>query len=108
MGTAAKAGFSMMVWWAVFIAATVSFSLFLNSFKAFTLMPSLPDGLAFFGSSLLLIASFGALVYDSYMKERVKGRVQRRVPLFDKLLQMQYPKLNDTDSQLGDNHAAIR
>ncbi|MEB3206598.1 MAG: hypothetical protein VKK59_04540 [Vampirovibrionales bacterium] len=78
-----SAGLKPWQWWFVFIAASVSLSWFFEAFKSFTLMSSLRSGLQLIGCALLLATSFLVLVYDAYVKEKIKGTLARTFAPFE-------------------------
>lgn len=92
-------GFSRLAWWSVFILATVSLSLCFQTFKAFTLHPSLNTGLPLLGALALMLGAMILLIYDGYAKDKAKGKVVKVFPPFEWLFSHQAGKADDE----GDN-----
>ncbi len=89
---------STPLWWVCFAAATYVMSLCFQTFKVFTLAPNWTTGLGFLGVCMLLVFITGTLVFDSYVKERRLGKVQRPAALFERLAQklhLTLPALED-------------
>ena len=82
-----KAGLSRLRWWLVFGLATLSLSLLFRTFKTFTLVPDLANGLTTLVALLAVCITMTALVYDGYVKEKAKGKLQRTFGLFEWLVQ---------------------
>jgi hypothetical protein len=76
-----------LMFWVVFVTATVSFSNWLATFKAFTLLPSVSTFVPLALATLILLFSLLLLVYDGYVKEMQTGSLRRRVKLFDWIYQ---------------------
>ena len=85
------------LWWAVFLAATFILSLCFQTFKTFTLTPTLENGLVWAGMLGLLGVTLAVLMYDSYANERNQGKIQHPLALFEWIYRKQYPS--------GDVHA---
>lgn len=83
-------GFQRHYWWVFFLAATYSLSLFLQTFKAFSLTPAFQTAMPLVGAMLGLLLSVGILLYDSYAKEKYKGKITNRLWLFERLYDWQY------------------
>lgn len=75
------------MWWACFLLASFIMSLCFQTFKAFTLVPNWSNGLVWLVSLLLMGQMVLILVYDSYVQESAKGRVQRPIRLFEWMMQ---------------------
>ncbi len=88
-------GFSRLLWWAVFVLATVSLSLCFQTFKTFTLMPGLENALALLGALTLLFVAITALIYDGYAKDKAKGKVVKPFGPFEWLFARQYAESDD-------------
>lgn len=73
-------------WWACFILATYLMSLWFQTFKAFTLTPTLGNGLIWLGVMLLLTLIVMVLTYDSYVQEKSRDRVQKPIRVFEWLM----------------------
>lgn len=73
-------------WWAFFLLATYLMSLWFQTFRIFTLTPSLINGAAWFGVMILLGMVVMVLVYDSYVHEKNRDRVQKPVRIFEWLM----------------------
>lgn len=86
-------GFIPLIWWGFFGVATVSMSLALQSFKQFTLNPTLPLGFKFAVACLACLLSVTILIYDGYVKEKQLGKIQRPFAPFEWLFAQQYPQL---------------
>lgn len=74
------------VWWAMFLVATYTMSLWFQTFKVFTKVPSVATALPWLGVMALLIAVLGLLAYDSYVQEKAKGTIQKPARLFEWLI----------------------
>jgi hypothetical protein len=81
-----------IVWWIVFGVATVSLSQWFQAFKVFTLVPDVANGLWLVGFTVLLIGAFVTLLYDSYVKERLKGNIRNAFSPFERLYEFQSRK----------------
>jgi hypothetical protein len=72
-------------WWGMFAITTVSLSWVLQTLKVFTYVPNWHTVLPFLLSCLVLLVSFLTLVFDSYLKEKVKGNIQCPIGWFERL-----------------------
>jgi hypothetical protein len=90
MAASARKPLTQGMWWLLFAAATYMASLGFQTFKTFTLVPSLTNGLVWLGVLLILGLLVGILAYDSYAQERLRGQVQRPVRLFDRLMERNF------------------
>ncbi|HEY9745815.1 MAG TPA: hypothetical protein V6C99_06315 [Oculatellaceae cyanobacterium] len=81
---------SRMQWWGLFLAATYVMSLWFQTFKTFTLVPSLVNGLLWVGTMLLLCLLVMVLAYDSYVQEKNRERIQKPVRLFEWLMKKRF------------------
>lgn len=72
-----------LAWWLVFALATYIMSLWFQTFRVFTLSPTLHNGLIWVGVMLLLVLTVAVLVYDIYIQEKSRGHIAKPVPLFD-------------------------
>lgn len=81
---------SRVAWWALFLLATFVMSLWFQTFKTFTLVPSLQNGLVWLGVMALLVLVLAVLVYDSYVQEKAKGRIEKPFRLFEWLIQQRF------------------
>jgi hypothetical protein len=77
------------VWWLVFGFATYFMSLVFQAFRNFSVLPDLANGFSLVGALVLLAATLLVLTYDSYVKEKAKGKIQHPVPLFEWMLTRQ-------------------
>lgn len=77
-------------WWVLFLLATYTMSLWFQTFKAFTRTPSVAHGLLWLGVMAFLLLLLTILAYDSYVQEKVKGRVQKSLPPFDWLIERRF------------------
>jgi hypothetical protein len=78
------------MWWTLFLMASFIMSLCFRTFKTFTLVPSLGNGLLW-GLALFLLAQVVlVLVYDSYVLEKSRGRIQRPIRLFEWMLRKRF------------------
>jgi hypothetical protein len=73
-------------WWACFLLATYLMSLWFQTFKTFTLVPSLGNGLIWLGVMTLLTLIVMVLTYDSYVQEKNRDRVQKPIRVFEWLM----------------------
>jgi hypothetical protein len=71
------------LWWMVFGIATFALSIAFQTFRVFTLTPTLDTGLKLVAAVLLLIAVLLVLLYDSYVKEKGKGNIHHPFKLFE-------------------------
>jgi hypothetical protein len=78
------------MWWACFLLASFTMSLCFSTFKAFTLVPSWSNGLVWLVALLLMGQLLLVMVYDSYVQEAAKGRVQRPIRLFEWMMQKRF------------------
>ena len=72
-----------VLWWAVFVAATMLTSRFIHQFKVFTLSPGMTTGL-----TLLLVVSgilFSLLymMYDTYVDDKHADKIKHPFSLFE-------------------------
>ena len=74
------------MWWACFLLASFIMSLCFQTFKAFTLVPSWSNGLIWLVALLLLSQVVLVLIYDSYVLEKARGRVERPIRFFEWML----------------------
>lgn len=81
---------SRPVWWFLFLSATVIMSQWFQTFRVFTITPSMENGLIWLGMNLLLIANVALLVYDSYVQEKGRGQVQKPLRLFEWMYRRQF------------------
>ncbi len=79
-----------ILWWVLFGVATFQLSLCLQSSRAFFLDTNWGNGLHLLGMIALLGLVMGVLMYDSYVKEKHQGKIQRPIRLFEWLYQRQY------------------
>lgn len=84
-------GLSQSLWWMVFLFDTVTLSMTLQYFKAFTLSPTFSNGFWLFLITSGLILFTGALIYDGYAKERANGKVKNTFWLFESIYEKQSP-----------------
>lgn len=92
---------SRPVWWLLFLAATYVMSQWFQTFRVFTITPSLENGLVWLGANLLLFVNVAVLVYDSYVQEKGRGQVQKPLRLFEWMYRRQF-LLKDRPRQEGD------
>ncbi|MBX2860493.1 MAG: hypothetical protein KTR14_04620 [Vampirovibrio sp.] len=83
-------GMNSLLWWVVFGLSTYGLSLFFQTFKTFTVTPTDMNGLALLGAIAFLAVTFLVLMFDGYVKEKIKGKIQREFGPFEAL----YRKLN--------------
>jgi hypothetical protein len=81
---------SKPAWWALFLLATYTMSLWFQTFKAFTRLPNLLHGLAWLSVMAALVALLALLAYDSYVQEKARGRIQKSVRLFEWLMKHRF------------------
>lgn len=72
-----------LIWWCMFMLATWSLSRWLHTFRVFSVDPDVASALAFTAATLLLVVSFGALLFDGYIKEKRKGSLGNTFFLFE-------------------------
>jgi hypothetical protein len=77
-------------WWALFLLATYVMSLWFQTFKAFTLVPSWQNASVWLGVMLVLVMLVLVLVYDSYVQEKANARVQKPIQLFETLYRKRF------------------
>jgi hypothetical protein len=70
-------------WWVVFGLATFVMSLGFQAFRDFTVTPTLRNGCIWLGVMLLLALLLTVLIFDSYVQEKARGKVERSIRLFD-------------------------
>lgn len=70
-------------WWVLFVAATLLLSQFFRQFKVFTITPTWTTGGVLLGVIALLIAVMAILLYDSYVSEKRRQKIQHPMALFD-------------------------
>ena len=86
------------MWWVMFILTTVLLSSTVEQFKAFTLVPEMASGLKLAMLVLALLLVLTVIMYDSYVKEKLKGEVVRPIKLFERLYALQSKDTShDTD-----------
>lgn len=78
------------LWWVAFLAATYLMSLWFQTFKVFTLTPNLMNGLSWLAVMGVLLLVIAVMTYDSYVQERLKGRIQKPARLFEWLIQKRF------------------
>lgn len=78
------------MWWFFFLVATIITSLGFQTFKVFTLEPTLKNGLLWLLVMLLLFQAVLLLAYDSYVQEKGKGTVQKPVKLFEWMIRKRF------------------
>jgi hypothetical protein len=81
---------SRLMWWICFLVASFVMSLCFQTFKAFTLTPNWSNGLIWLLSLLIMAQVTLVLVYDSYVLEKRRGRVQKPIQLFEWLLRKRF------------------
>ncbi len=74
------------VWWATFLLATYTMSLWFQTFKVFTRVPSMANAFSWLGVMALLVVVLALLAYDSYVQEKAKGKIQKPARLFEWLI----------------------
>jgi hypothetical protein len=79
-----------VMWWMLFLVATYVMSLWFQTFKAFTLVPSLTNGLIWLLVMFLLTQVLIVLAYDSYVLEKGRGRIEKPVRLFEWMMQKRF------------------
>ncbi|MCE3235323.1 MAG: hypothetical protein K0Q50_1503 [Vampirovibrio sp.] len=81
---------SRPMWWIFFLMASYIMSLWFQTFKAFTMVPSLPNGLVLLAVMFLLGQVLMVLIYDSYVQEKGRGRIQKPIRLFEWMLEKRF------------------
>ncbi len=81
---------SAPVWWLLFLGATYGMSLWFDASRAFFAAPEPARLLPWLGATVLLVLVMAVLMYDSYVKERTRGKVHRPVRLFEWAYRRQY------------------
>ena len=85
----------------LFILTTVLLSSTVEQFKVFTLTPDTVSGFKLLMLLVALLFVLTAIIYDSYVKEKLKGEVARPIKLFERLYALQIKETsltgNDTD-----------
>ena len=81
---------SRLAWWLLFGVATYLMSLWFQTFKLFTLTPSLPNGLQWLGVMAALSGVVGLMVYDSYVVEARKGEIRKPFRPFEWMIQRRF------------------
>ena len=72
-----------IMFWVVFLTATITFSNWLATFKAFTLVPGFSTFIPLLLTTAILAFTIVLLVYDGYVKEMQAGSLRRRIKLFE-------------------------
>lgn len=78
------------MWWFFFLVATVITSFGFQTFRVFTLQPTLQNGLLWLLVMTLLIHAVILLAYDSYVQEKKKDTVKKPVKLFEWMIQKRF------------------
>lgn len=78
------------MWWACFLIASFTMSLCFQTFKAFTLVPNWSNGLMWLVAILLLVQVVLVLIYDSYVLEKARGRIQKPLRLFEWMMHKRF------------------
>ncbi|HWV47122.1 MAG TPA: hypothetical protein VN039_14065 [Nitrospira sp.] len=81
---------SRVMWWVCFLLASFTMSLCFQTFKAFTLVPNWSNGLIWLAAVLLTGQVLLVLVYDSYVQETAKGRIERPVRLLEWMMNKRF------------------
>lgn len=81
---------SRPMWWIFFLMASYMMSLWFQTFKAFTLVPSLTNGLVWLVVMFLLAHVLVVLIYDSYVQEKGLGRIEKPIRLFEWMLEKRF------------------
>jgi len=81
---------SRVVWWTLFLAATILMSLWFQTYKAFASVPTLNSGLIWGLVMFLLVQVLIVLVYDSYVQEKSRGRVEKPIRLFEWMIKKRF------------------
>lgn len=79
-----------VMWWLLFLIATYITSLGFSSFGAFTHQPTLQNALIWLLVMVLLFQSILLLVYDSYVQEKIRGKVEKPVRLFEWMIRKRF------------------
>lgn len=78
------------MWWGFFILATWVMSLWFDASRAFFAEPGWERALEWAAVMGLLFMVMLVLMYDSYVKEKTRGKVHRPVRLFEWIYERQY------------------
>ncbi len=78
------------MWWTLFLAATFLMSLWFQTYKAFASIPTLNNGLIWGLVMFLLAQVLIVLVYDSYVQEKSRGRVEKPIRLFEWMIKKRF------------------
>jgi hypothetical protein len=82
--------FARPVWWTLFLLATFFMSLWFQTFKTFTLTPTLQTGLTWLVVMAVLVAIVTLMIYDSYVYEWQKGQIQKPMALFEWMIRQRF------------------
>lgn len=92
------------MWWVMFILTTVLLSSTVEQFKVFTLTPTGVSGLKCFFMVLALLLVLMVMMYDSYVKEKLKGTIARPIKMFERLYALQVKETsNETSNNTGND-----
>ena len=83
-------GFGTGMWWLVFVVASYALSLFFQTFKMFTLQPTVQHMIEWLAAIAFALLSFGILLYDTYAKEKAKGNLYNTFSPFEWVYARQY------------------
>jgi hypothetical protein len=81
---------SRFVWWMLFLVGTYVMSLCFERFRVFTLTPTVQNGAWLFFVLLMMFHVLFVMVYDSYVQEKISGRIQKPFQLFEWLIQKRF------------------
>lgn len=71
------------LWWSLFALDTFLLSKCFHTFKTYTLVPDLNNGLLFAAAILSCLLVLSVLVFDSYAIEKTKGNIHKPFFLFE-------------------------
>lgn len=96
------------MWWAIFILATYVMSLWFDASRAMFMAPGGETALVLLLMTGLLFAILVVLMYDSYVQERLNGKIHVPIRPFEWLISKQYgqdvfPTLHDRQEDQGDD-----
>ena len=78
------------MWWLLFAMASYITSLWFQTFRTFTLTPSLGNGLLWLFVMFLLAQVVLVLIYDSYVLEKSRGRIEKPIRLFEWMMRKRF------------------
>jgi glucan phosphoethanolaminetransferase (alkaline phosphatase superfamily) len=78
------------MWVLLFLVASFIMSLWFQTFKTFTLVPTLGNAMLWLFVMFLLAQVVIVLIYDSYVLEKSRGRIQKPIRLFEWMIRKRF------------------